>query len=108
MAKINLQYVVIGVIIVAFLLALKKTGSKDNYYRYGSYVKGGNGDDCIIRNGVMVCREKGVFPSWFYPSYYNYPYYGYGHGYPYYGYGGYGYGYGGRRRGRRGGRRRRH
>jgi len=120
MVKINLIYVVVGVILIAFLAALRKKNGRKDGYRYSSYpyIKGGNGDDCIIRNGMMVCREKGIFPAWFYPSYYRrgygygygypyygygYPYYGYGHGYPRYGHGG----YGGRRRwGRRGGRRR--
>ena len=106
MVKINLSYVVVGVILIAFLMVLKKKkGIKDNYSYY-DYLTGGNGDKCIIRDGIMICKDKGVFPSWFYPSSYNYPYFGYGHGYPTYGYGGYGYGYGGRRgrRGRRWGR----
>jgi len=91
---------------------------KNNNYSYYSYLTGGNGDKCIIKDGVMVCRDKGVFPSWFggygrrgYGYGYGYPYYG-GYGYPYYtGYYPYHYGYrryGGRRYGGRryGGRRR--
>lgn len=101
MVQINLSYVVVGVILIAFLAALKKKkgGTTDNY------LVGDKGDKCIISNGVIVCENKGVFPSWF--GGYNYPYFGYGHGYPSYGYGGYGHGFGGHRgrRHRRWGRR---
>lgn len=96
----NIIIAVVVIMIVSSVMMKKRGNSKDNYSYY-SYLTGGNGDPCIIKDGVMICRDKGVFPAWFYPSYYrrgrgyyNYPYrYGYGsYGYPYYGYG-YGYGY---------------
>jgi len=98
--KLDRKIVIVIIILLATLLA-----NRENFWGYSSKVSTANGDDCTIRNGIMVCKEKGIFPAWFYPSYYYRPYgYGYGYGYPYYGYGyGYPYYYGGY--GRRGGRR---
>ena len=109
MVKLNLTYIVVGAIILAFLLSMriKKKGTKDTYSLY-SYITGGNGDRCLIKNGQMICKDKGVFPAWFggygrrygygYPYYYNrFPYYGYGFNYPY-SYGHHGGHHGGRHR----------
>ena len=85
MVKIDLKYIIVGAIILAFLVTMKQ--KKDE--------------------GKKLTVEKSILPSWFggsNPYYYNRFPYGYGYGFPYYG--GYGYGGGHRRRGgRRHGRR---
>ena len=84
-----------NILIIVLILLMTLVANKEHFW-YSSKVATADGDDCIIQNGIMVCREKGIFPSFFYPSYYYqpYPYYS-----SYYRHGG--------RHGRRGGRRRR-
>ena len=77
MVKINIRYIVASVILIVFLVVLIKK-NKDNYY---NYLTGPNEDDCLIKDGVMICKENKIFPSWFYPSYYG------SYGSPYFGYG---------------------
>ena len=75
------------IIIVIIILILLYT-NRENFWNWNSKVSTADGDKCIIHNGVMVCEDKGIYPSWFYPSYYNWyshpyyhPYY-YGHYFP--------------------------
>jgi hypothetical protein len=69
----NIQRIVIPILII--LLIYKYKGES---FWFSNQVSTADGDKCIIKDGVMVCEEKGILPSWFYPSYYypsRYPYY---------------------------------
>ena len=60
-------YIVIAILIIAFLMR-KKEGYFSGYYSFS----GGSskGEQCSVKDGVITCKEKGLFPAWFYPSYY--------------------------------------
>jgi len=58
-------YIVIAFLIIAFLMR-QVEGFFSGYF----YVAGGNKDDCNEKDGIITCKEKGLFPAWFYPSYY--------------------------------------
>ena len=67
----------IVIILIALVIVFKYSGES---FWYSNQVSTADGDKCIIKDGIMVCEDKGTFPSWFYPSYW-YPTYSY---YPYY------------------------
>ena len=66
-------YIIIAILtlVVTFFIMRNKEGYYSGYY----YFTGGNGDKCTIEDGIITCKEKGIFPAWFYPSYHGYGYY---------------------------------
>jgi len=63
--------------VLLLVLAIIYTYSAEGFW-FQNKVATADGDKCIIKDGLLVCEEKGILPTWFYPSYW-YPSY-----YPYY------------------------